>query len=120
MALFSDYKLTEEQEKKGRKILRTFLRREYFGKSSLALVRIVAENMDTINLVSEAERMIDWCDTKKVEVSIARYSTWIRKLGEFKKERAEKSMDTSTDLEKDLEKVKKFQEKYGLHQQKKG
>lgn len=110
--IFSDYNLTPEQEKKGRRILRSFARQEYFGTVTPLLTRIVAENLESVDLIMEAERMIEWVRDKgylkkKRMPSIARFNNWVRRSKEYKKK------DVSVDLERDLEKVKRFKEKYG-------
>lgn len=117
MEIFSEYNLAPEDKKKGRKILRRLASREYFGDVSTLLVRIVAENMNSCNLVYEAEKMIQWCKDstkgrrKKARPSVLRFNNWIVRV------RQNNHTKVSSDLEKDLEKVERFKKKYGVHKQ---
>ena len=115
--IFHEFDLTEEQERKGRRILRAFVSNRYFGKYIIEeydedvpplLVRIVATYMDKYDLLEEAEKMIEWCKSQerkdKRRSSILRFNNWMLR----KAERGSRDMSLSSDVSKDFERVKEF------------
>jgi len=110
--IFDGFKLDEAGKRQGRRLLRKFADRKYFGTVTPLLIRIVAENINEVDLLLEAEKMIEWCRDRghlkrKKSASISRFNNWVRRSKEYR------GRNTAVDLERDLEKVIKFNKKYG-------
>ncbi len=112
--LFHGYKLTEEQQKKGRRILRVLSSTEYFGDLSNLLIRIVATYHEKLNLIEEAEKMQEWVKDKNgsrkrgKKPSVARFHSWVQRSTRFKEERRRKDEGLSDELKRDFDKVNSF------------
>lgn len=106
--IFDDYNLTDDQKKKGRRILRRLVTREYFGGMPNLLIRIVAENMESANILEEADTMFEWCRENKKKSSVLRFNNWVKNSHKFKKQRRERDEGLKDDVKRDFEKVRAF------------
>lgn len=106
MSIFKDYKLTDDQQRRARRILRRFASRDYFGDVTPLLIRIVAENSDRINLLEEADKMLQWSLEHKKKPSVLRFNNWVRRSQTW-------NSNAHNDLSREMKKVESFKRKYG-------
>ena len=113
MSIFSKFDLSAEQQRKGRRILRELASREFFGDAENLLVRIVATNIDKLDLIEEAEKMQSWCKENRKAFSVLRFNNWTKRASDGRKPRVE------DEISRELRKVEEFRKHHATKREKK-